>query len=237
MKKTDGSPDPDRRRMEKNGAHRKKTAGRRVVSVKGAETEPRKAGKAMGKGLRRGGAALCAGVMILAASCARAEFSPRYGALMNGPAVALEIGGRIEQKDGMADASLSAVNDWLSCLTAKITLNADGAACRMEASMGDERLLAVTCCPEDGGTSTFFEPAGHVYLTAPGRPDALSLMTGMADSLPDPLCWARAYRHAAPELFRVLAQGRRSGRSRRKLPSSTPYRRRLTKCTFSRTAR
>lgn len=160
--------------------------------------------------MRKKGRALLAGLlaaMLLGCCGARAEFSPRYAVLKKDQAVQAEISGEIEALAPLSEASLAAVNGWLG--RTKLTLTsmegANRSLTQAELALDGDSVFSAAAQGQTDYTLTVFSPSGGAYLTAPGQPDALSLLSGQADGLPQPEKFLDAYFSLAPRLYEYLA--------------------------------
>lgn len=159
----------------------------------------------MGERTRRLLAWAWALMLALSASPARAAFSPAWDSLTEKEALTLTVGGTVTEAAGLADTSLAAVNGWLDGACAFITLNADG-GWRIRMAYRDADVMDVCCEKRGGGAVTVFSSTGRAYLTSEDQPDALALLTGTGDGIPDPIALAAAYPDCAKALFQALAE-------------------------------
>lgn len=160
-----------------------------------------------GKAKRLSAWACAVSVFLSAAVSARADFSPGWDALAAADAVTLEIDGQIDALDGLADASLEAVNGFLSRTGAEITLNGNNdEGYRLLVRLDGQPALTVSAGADAEGVVTAFFPSDGVYRTETERPDALALLTGAPETEIRPLRLAEGYRQAAPALFAALAE-------------------------------
>ena len=150
---------------------------------------------------KRIGAVLCALALCAPSAAALAEFSPRWEKLESGD-VTLELGGSLENWSKVSKQSLETVNEWLSGL--KLILST-GKSLRAEAVMNGESLFSASVSRGDGYTLTTFAPSGNAYLTSPEGQDALALLTGRDQPVPDVTRLPALYAAAAPGLYAALA--------------------------------
>lgn len=160
--------------------------------------------------MRKKGKALLAGLLaaILLGCCgARAEFSPRYTALKNDQAVQAEISGELETLSPLSEASLAVVNGWLGRAKLRLTSmeGANRSLNQAELLLDGNSVFSAAAQGQTDYTLTVFSPSGGAYLTAPGLPDALALLSGQADGLPQPGKFLDAYFSLAPRLYEYLS--------------------------------
>ncbi len=117
-------------------------------------------------------------------SGALAEFSPRLNDILEaydaGTAYQTDISVQSAETNGLSQSSLAVVNDWLKSLSFRMTQQSSlsGVLSKGEMIFDGETLFAADMLEKDSYTLTVFSPSEGAYLTAPGKPDALSLLLG-----------------------------------------------------------
>lgn len=161
----------------------------------------------MKKGLR-GVLAIVLAALLGVAPGAQAAFSPGLDAIMSGDAITLTLTGQVEQAAAMSEASLAVLNDWLGRIRLTLSSSETDALrlSRGEATYDGNPLLSIATLAQPEQTVTSFEHAGTAYLTAPDQPDALTLLAGTGDGLPQLTLLPDAYVQGAEALYACLAE-------------------------------
>lgn len=147
-------------------------------------------------------------MLTLLFSClpARAEFSPRYTALMEKEGIQIELGATFDTLSPVSDESLAILNDWLSRIRIQLigVENAQRTLTQARVTMDGAETFGVTIQENDGYTLSAFSPSGSAYLTTAGEKDALSLISGGASVPLSLTAAADAYAQWAPILYPLL---------------------------------
>ena len=143
-------------------------------------------------------------LMLLPASIARAEFSPRYAQLQQQNEVVLALTVQIDTLSPLSENSLALFNDFLN--QSEIRLAAQGKHDAVSIWQNGKALLEIIRIHQADYTLTGFSTSQSAYLTNPGGKDALALLTDTPYALPDFSALPQVYAALAAELYPFLAQ-------------------------------
>ena len=157
---------------------------------------------------RRGAAFFCALLLCFSAFPAHGEFSPRYTLLSDQGGMRLELDLSLSEAASLSPETLSILNDWLSRAHLSMAVQETAEISQVQASilMDGKEALSIASQSQPDYTLTTFFPSAQAYLTAAGKPDALSLLTGETGEFPRISPLPDAYATWAAPLYELLGE-------------------------------